>query len=212
MVRADFEGRGERGDGGSDPDVLPERHPGPAHHQRSIDQRPHLGDVPGGDDQQEVGRESVCEGRDDADPGVDAADQEHDPEGGHGEEEECGGGVEPPDDLPDVVFDELCGVFDVDQIGGHAAEHATGPLGVFAGPGSHVVDVPGHSLVLDDVVLGEHLAAELGYEIEGRGHEEDDDGRRQGECLRQVFFAKIHFTETLSTAKGTKKARESVFR
>ena len=205
MIRADFEGCGERREGHPGPDVSPERHPCAAHHQRRVDQGPHLRDVACGDDQQEVGGESVCESGDDADPGVYLPDEEHDPECEHGEKEECGGGVDPSCDLPDGVFHEHRGVLDVDQIGGHSTEHSSGPLRVFAGLVSHVVDVAGHSAVLDDVVLWEHLAAELRCEVGCRGDEEEEDRNGSGDYFRKFSFEKNHFTESLPRPKVRKK-------
>lgn len=196
MVGADFERGGQRRQCGTVPEVAAQGHPCAAHHQRGVDQRPHLGDVARADDQQEVGRESVGQYGDDADPGVDAEDEQHAPHGGHREEEECGRGVDQFDHLPDGTLDRLCRVGHVDQVGGHAAEHAAGPLGVFIPFGAHLGDVPGHSLVLQHVVLGQHLAPELGGEIGGAHDEEEDKRHDCREYFRCGTFRKIHSVES----------------
>ena len=149
--------------------------------------------MPGAYDQQEIGREPVGQRRDDADPGVDAEDEQHQPHGSHGEEEEGRGRVDEFHDLPHGALDDLRGVGHVDQKGGHAAEHAARPLGVFARGRAHVADVLCHAFVLHHVVLGQYFAAELRGEI-GRAHHEEDDERRR--CRRQPAydrFRKIHF-------------------
>ena len=193
VVGADFERRRERRERPARPHVSPQGHPRTAHHQRGIDQRPHLGDVPGAYDQQEIGREPVGQRRDDADPGVDAEDEQHQPHGRHGEEEERRGRVDEFHDLPHGAFDDLRGVGHVDQEGGHAAEHAARPLGVFARGRAHVADVLCHAFVLHHVVLGQYFAAELRGEI-GRAHyEEDDERRRSRRQPAYDRFRKIHF-------------------
>ena len=192
MVGADFERGGERSERGAEPQVAAQRHVDARHHRRGVDQRPHLGDVSGADDQQEVGRKPVGERGDDPDPGVDAADAEHQPHGRHGEEEESGRRVEDAHDLADGPFDQLGRVGDVDQIGGHAAEHAARPLGVFARLGARPADVVRHSLVLEHVVLGQRLAAELGGEIERAHREKQQQGRRDGRQPGEKSVRKIH--------------------
>ena len=178
VVGADFERRRERRERRAAPDVAPQGHPCAAHHQRGVNQRPHLRDVPRADDQQEVGRKSVGQRRDDAHPRVDPENQQHEPHGRHGEKQESGGRVDDFHHFAYGVFHQLGRVGDVDQVGRHSAEHAARPLRVLARRGAHVADVLGHTFVLDDIVLGQHLAPELRGEIGGAHYEEDCEGRR----------------------------------
>ena len=182
VIGTDFERRRERRERRAAPNVAPQRHPRAAHHQRGVDQRPHLRDVSRADDQQEIGREPVGQRRDDSRPGIDADDHQHQPHRDHGEEEERRRGVHDLHDLPDGALHELGRVGDIDQVCGHSAEHAARPLGVFARCDTHVGDVLGHAFVLDDIVLGEYLAAELRREIEGAHRKEEHEGRR---CRQQ---------------------------
>lgn len=192
VVGADFE-RGEEGcQGRAGPHISPERHPCSAHHQRSVDRSPHLGDVSGADDEEEVGRKPVGERTRCGDPRTDAHDQQHDPHGRRGEEEEGGGGVEQADDRCGRLLDELGRIGHVDQVGRHAAEHVARPLGVFARRGAVVADVLGHSFVLHHVVLGQHLAAELRGEADDADEEEEQQSRCRGACLGESRFRKFH--------------------
>ena len=101
VVGADFERRRKPRERRAAPDVTPQGHPRAAHHQRSVDQRPHFRDVPRADDQQEVGRKPVGQRRDDAHPRVDSDDQQHEPHRDHGEKQESGGRVDDLHDLSD---------------------------------------------------------------------------------------------------------------
>jgi len=58
---------------------------------RRIDQRPHLGQVPRPDDEQEIGRKAVGQRRHDSHPRIDLHHAEHHPEGAHGKKDESGG-------------------------------------------------------------------------------------------------------------------------
>ena len=135
----------------------------------------------GSDDEQEVGRKSVGQRRDDARPRVDAHHQEHQPHGRHGKKEERGRGVEDFDDLPHASFHQLGRIGHVYQVGRHSAEHAPRPLGVFACFEPHLRDVSGHPFVLDHIVLRQRFAPELGSEIGGRDHEKEQQGRCCGQ-------------------------------
>ena len=200
VVGADFERRRERRERASGPHVAPQGHPRAAHHQRGVDQRPHLGDVACADDEQEIGRKAVGQRRDDAHPRIDAEDQQHEPHGRHGEKEEGGGGVDDLDDPAEGVLDELRRVGHVDQVGGHAAEHAARPLGIFARGFAHVVDILGHAVVLHDVVLGQHLAAELRGEVDCAHHEEEREGRRCRQQPAYDRFRRFHISSRYPVA------------
>ena len=178
VVGADFERRRKPRERRAAPDVTPQGHPRAAHHQRSVDQRPHFRDVPRADDQQEVGRKPVGQRRDDAHPRVDPDDQQHEPHRDHGEKQESGGRVDDLHHLSDGPLHQLGRIGHVDQVGRHAAEHAARPLRVFARRGAHVADILGHAFVLDDVVLGQRFAPELRGEIGGAHHEKECEGRQ----------------------------------
>jgi hypothetical protein len=189
VVGADFERCAEGCDGRAEPFVAAQRHPDAPHHQRGIDERPHLGDMARADNQEEVGRKAVGQRRDDAHPRIDADDEQHEPHREHGEKDESGGFADEGDELSHRGFDELCGVGDIDQVGGHPSEHAPRPLGVFARIGAFEQDVARHAFVLLHVVLREHLAPELGGEIECADAEEDRQGRRQRQQPREQVVA-----------------------
>lgn len=144
------------------------------------------------DDEEKVGRKAVHERRNDADPGIHPDDQEHQPHGNHGEEDEGCRGVYNFNDLSCRVFDQLCRVGHVDQVGGHAAEHPPRPLGIFARLGTVVPDLLGHAFVLLHVVLRQHFAAKLGGEIEGADDEEKQQGRARRQHFRENLFEAGH--------------------
>ena len=196
MVGADFERRRERRERRAAPDAASQRHPRASHHQRGVNQRPHLRDMPRTDNQQEIGRQPVGQRRDDSHPRIDAEDYQHQPHRDHREEEERRRGVHDLHDLSDGALHELGRVGDVYQVSRHPAEHAARPLGVFARRGAHVGDVLGHAFVLDDVVLGKHLAAELRGEVECTHHEEEHEGRCRGQQFCAYSVRKFHFTES----------------
>ena len=177
MVGADFERGEERRQGRAPPRMLrAERHPDSAHHQRRIDQCPHLGDVSGADDEDKVGGQAVSQRRDDPHPRVDARHQQHDPHGAHGEEEECGRRIDDPHHLPDGILYQLGGITDIDQVGGHAAEHRSEPLRIFAVLLARLIDLTACAFVLLYIVLRQHVAAELGCEIACRHRKEEQQG------------------------------------
>lgn len=176
VVGADFERCREGRHGASAPHVAPQGHPRAAHHQGGVYERPHLGDVACADDEEEVGRESVGQGAGDRHAGVDAHHQEHEPHRHAGEEEEARRGVHDADDGFGEVFHELGGIGHVEQVGGHAAEHGPRPLGVFARGRAVRPYVLHAAFVLEDVVLGQHLAPELGGEGDDRREEKEQQG------------------------------------
>ena len=114
--------------------------------------------------------------------------------------EEGGGGVDDLDDPAEGVLDELRRVGHVDQVGGHAAEHAARPLGIFARGFAHVVDILGHAVVLHDVVLGQHLAAELRGEVDCAHHEEEREGRRCRQQPAYDRFRRFHISSRYPVA------------
>ena len=158
------------------PCVAAQRAVDAGHHERGVDQRPHLGYVSGADDEHEVCGESVCECRDEPHPWREAEQQHRDPHGRHREEEERGGCVDHLDYFADGALDGLSGIFDVDEECWHAAEHASRPLCVLARGGAVVEDILAHALILLHVVLHERLAAELRREVERRDEKEEHDG------------------------------------
>ena len=182
MVGADFERSEERRERSAPPRTpSAQRHPDAAHHRRRIDQRPHLGQVPRPDDEQEIGRKAVGQRRHDSHPRIDLHHAEHHPEGAHGKKDESGGDRHGPRQRYGRILDQLCGIAHVDQIGGHTAEHRTDPLRVFAVGLARPMDLAARPFVLTHIVLRQHVAAELGREIEGRQREEKEygHGRRQ---------------------------------
>lgn len=115
----------------------------------------------------------------------------HQPHGNHGEEDEGCRGVYNFNDLSCRVFDQLCRVGHVDQVGGHAAEHPPRPLGIFARLGTVVPDLLGHAFVLLHVVLRQHFAAKLGGEIEGADDEEKQQGRAVGSTFGRISLKRV---------------------
>jgi len=109
-------------------------------------------------------------------------------------------GVDDLDDPAEGVLDELRRVGHVDQVGGHAAEHAARPLGIFARGFAHVVDILGHAVVLHDVVLGQHLAAELRGEVDCAHHEEEREGRRCRQQPAYDRFRRFHISSRYPVA------------
>lgn len=60
--------------------------------------------------------------------------------------------------------------------------------GIFARGFAHVVDILGHAVVLHDVVLGQHLAAELRGEVNCAHHEEEREAAAAGGSRRMIVF------------------------
>ncbi len=206
VVGADFERGRHGGQHRSAHHRAAQREPRPRHHEGGIDQRPHLRDVARSDDEREIGREAVGDGGHDRQPRIDAAPHQGQPQGEHGEEEEGRGGLQhAPHGGAERADDELRGILDVDQVGGHASEHRPRPLGILSRFGAHRLDVARHPLVLHRVVLGEPFARELRGEIERRRDEKEYECRQRGCRAVQQIFQPIHVSD-VNAFKGTKKS------
>ena len=114
--------------------------------------------------------------------------------------DESGGDRHGPRQRYGRILDQLCGIAHVDQIGGHTAEHRTDPLRVFAVGLARPMDLATGPFVLTHIVLRQHVAAELGREIEGRQREERSTATAAGKnFLNRVVIAAI-----VRRFKGTK--------
>ncbi len=176
MVGAYLERREQRGAASSEQHITPQRAVYSRHHGRRVDQSPHLGDVARADYEYEIGGEAVRQRADQRGPRPEAEEQQRGPHGRHGEKEERGGGVDYLHDLSHGALHGLRGVLHVDQIGGHAAEHAARPLRVVARGFAGVDYILAHALVLRHVVLRKRFARELRREIERGEQEKERDG------------------------------------
>ena len=171
MISSNLERCEECREGRSRPHIAAQSAVRCTHHQRSIDQSPHLRDVARSDNQQEVGRKTIAQSRHKSHPGAESEEQRGQPHRQHRKEEQRGGHINQRYTLADCTLHRLTRIFHVDKVGGHTTKHISRPLGIFARSLAVVEDIFAHSLILLHIVLREHFAAILRSKIECRKNE-----------------------------------------
>ena len=210
VSRAHLQRREESGQCCTHPTVALEGVPHRPDHQRSIDQRPHLGNVSCADNQEEIGRKSIAQCTHNRRPATHLHQQQHHPKRHHRKEDERRRLVDHLNHLPHRVLDPLRRVVGVDQIRGHTAEHSTCPLRILAISLARVEDIAGHTLILLHIVLRQHATLELRCEIDGHNHKEECHGSHPTQHPRGYFRAIHHSKHLISNCKVTKNSWTSV--
>ena len=122
------------------------------------------------DNQEEVGRESVCQARHDTYPGVNAHEHHGNHHHNHGKEGHVHRAIDDLNNATHRLLDILRRILHVDKIGWHTREHVTCPLRVLARSLAMLLDILRHAGILGYITLAERLTVELRREESQRHH------------------------------------------
>ena len=113
------------------------------------------------DDEEKVGRETICQACDDAHPWVNAHKHHGNHHKEHSEEYHIHGVANGLDNTANGLLNILRGVLHIDKIGWHTREHTTRPLGIFTRSLAVCMDVCRHTRILRYIALSQRLIIEL---------------------------------------------------
>ena len=193
MVRTNHQRTEKRGKRGAGPHIAPISVPHAAEKHRRESQHHHFGHVPGTYNHKKVGRKTVCQRRNQADPRIDLHAKQHAEEKGHRQENQRRGLPEEIESLGES-FHHRTVVLHIDQVGRHPGEHVALPLRIFAKSLAVLQDILRHAVVLQDIVLREHLALELRGKTEERDYQENDQRSQVGQRPDNIPFM-LHAAE-----------------
>ena len=161
MVSTQLQRAKECSKSGSRPHITAQGVPHRTNQRWSIDQCPHLGDMSRVDNEEEVGRESIGQARNDAYPGVNAHKHHSNHHQNHSPQCHIHRAINTLDEWRCGVLNILLRVLNVDKVGRHSREHISRPLWVLARSLTMLLYILRHSRILRDITLRERLAVEL---------------------------------------------------